>query len=44
MRFLLDIVDAVSTAIGVDRLGVRLSPFGQYGGIHDSNPRQLFSS
>ena len=44
IRFLLDIVDAVSTAIGVDRLGVRLSPFGQYGGIHDSNPEQLFSS
>jgi N-ethylmaleimide reductase len=44
IRFLLDIVDAVSTAIGVDRLGVRLSPFGQYGGIHDSNPGQLFSS
>jgi len=44
IRFLLEIVDAVSTAIGVDRLGVRLSPFGQYGGIHDSNPEQLFSS
>jgi N-ethylmaleimide reductase len=44
IRFLLDIVDAVSNAIGVDRLGVRLSPFGQYGGIHDSNPGQLFSS
>jgi N-ethylmaleimide reductase len=43
-RFLLEIVDAVSAAVGVDRLGVRLSPFGQYGGIHDSNPRQLFSS
>jgi N-ethylmaleimide reductase len=44
IRFLLEIVDAVSTAVGVDRLGVRLSPFGQYGGIRDSNPRQLFSS
>jgi N-ethylmaleimide reductase len=22
---------------------VRLSPFGQYGGIHDSNPKELFS-
>jgi N-ethylmaleimide reductase len=41
-RFLLDIVTEVSAAIGADRLGVRLSPFGQYGGIHDSNPRQLF--
>jgi N-ethylmaleimide reductase len=42
-RFLLDIVEVVSTAIGADRLGVRLSPFGQYGGIHDSNPGELFS-
>jgi N-ethylmaleimide reductase len=41
--FLLDIVEAVSAAIGADRFGVRLSPFGQYGGIHDSNPRELFT-
>jgi N-ethylmaleimide reductase len=41
-RFLLDIVDEVCTAIGADRLGVRLSPFGQYGGIHDSDPMALF--
>ena len=41
-RFLFEIVDEVTTAIGADRLGVRLSPFGQYGGIHDSNPLQLF--
>src|SRR6202142_234749 len=42
-RFLLEIVAAVSKAIGADRLGVRLSPFGQYGGIHDSNPGKLFN-
>jgi N-ethylmaleimide reductase len=42
-RFLLEIVGAVTAAIGVDRLGVRLSPFGQYGGIHDSNPLELFT-
>jgi N-ethylmaleimide reductase len=42
-RFLLDIVEEVSAAIGSDRLGVRLSPFGQYGGIHDSKPKELFS-
>ena len=41
-RFLLEIVEQVSAAIGTDRLGVRLSPFGQYGGIHDSNPKELF--
>ena len=42
-RFLLDIVADVSAAIGADRLGVRLSPFGQYGGIHDTKPEELFS-
>jgi N-ethylmaleimide reductase len=42
-RFLLDIVGAVIAAIGADRLGVRLSPFGQYGGIHDSHPGELFT-
>jgi len=42
-RFLLEIADEVATAIGADRLGVRLSPFGQYGGIHDSDPLELFS-
>jgi N-ethylmaleimide reductase len=43
-RFLMDIVEAVSDAIGADRCGVRLSPFGQYGGIRDSNPLALFTS
>ncbi len=42
-RFLFEIVDEVTAAIGAYRLGVRLSPFGQYGGIHDSNPLELFS-
>ncbi len=42
-RLLFEIVDAVSAAIGADRLGVRLSPFGRYGGIHDSNPLELFT-
>jgi len=43
VRFLLDIVEAVTAAIGPDRVGVRLSPFGQYGGIRDSNPLELFT-
>jgi N-ethylmaleimide reductase len=42
-RFLFEIVDEVTAAIAADRLGVRLSPYGQYGGIHDSNPLELFS-
>jgi N-ethylmaleimide reductase len=41
--FLFEIVDEVASAIGSDRLGVRLSPFGQYGGIKDSNPLELFA-
>ncbi len=41
-RFLLEIVDEVSNAIGAERLGVRLSPFGQYGGISDTAPFELF--
>jgi N-ethylmaleimide reductase len=41
-RFLLEIVDEIAAAIGAGRFGVRLSPFGQYGGIHDSNPLELF--
>jgi N-ethylmaleimide reductase len=42
-RFLLEIVDSVIAAIGVNRLGVRLSPYGQYGGISDTNPIALFT-
>jgi N-ethylmaleimide reductase len=41
-RFLLDIVDSIIAAIGADRIGVRLSPYGQYGGISDSDPIALF--
>jgi N-ethylmaleimide reductase len=42
-RFLLDIVDSVIAAIGANRLGVRLSPYGRYGGIFDSDPIALFT-
>lgn len=42
--FLAEIVESVGAAIGFDRLGVRLSPFGQYAGIHDSRPLQLFTA
>ena len=44
MRFLLEIVESVSAITGSQRVSVRLSPFGQYGGIHDSNPMRLFTS
>ena len=42
-RLLFEIVAAVSAEIGADRLGVRLSPFGRYAGIYDSNPLELFT-
>jgi N-ethylmaleimide reductase len=42
-RFLLEVVDATIAAIGANRLGVRLSPHGRYGGISDSNPAALIT-
>ncbi|MBB5059582.1 N-ethylmaleimide reductase [Granulicella aggregans] len=44
MRFLFEIVENVSAVTSSQKLGVRLSPFGQYGGIQDSDPMQLFTS
>ncbi|HMK78290.1 MAG TPA: alkene reductase [Xanthobacteraceae bacterium] len=42
-RFLLDVVDAVSSVFGADRVGVRLSPHFRSDGIADSNPAATFS-
>jgi N-ethylmaleimide reductase len=42
-RFLLEIVDSIIDVVGADHLGVRLSPYGRYGGISDSDPMALFS-
>ena len=42
-RFLLEIVDQIGAAIKGNALGVRLSPFGNYGGIRDSHPLELFT-
>jgi N-ethylmaleimide reductase len=39
----MDIVDSVAAQIGASRLGVRLSPYGRYGGISDTNPVALFT-
>jgi N-ethylmaleimide reductase len=41
-RLLLDVVTAVKGAIGADRMGVRLSPLGTAGGMHDSDPIALY--
>src|SRR5262245_5900140 len=38
MRFLLEVVDAVSAAVGAERTGVRISPQNGQNDIADSNP------
>ena len=42
-RFLLEVISAVSAAIGSDRVGVRISPTSTVWGINDSNPEQNFT-
>ncbi|BDD63672.1 hypothetical protein MPDQ_000590 [Monascus purpureus] len=37
-RFPLDIIKAVTSAIGADKVGVRFSPFSYFQDTHDSNP------
>ena len=42
-RFLLDVVDAVSAAVGAERTGVRISPQNTMNDIGDSDPQTLFN-
>jgi N-ethylmaleimide reductase len=42
-RLLLEVVDAVIEVWGKDRVGVRLSPFGAFSDMGDSDPIALFS-
>jgi N-ethylmaleimide reductase len=42
-RFAVEVVEAVSDAIGSERTGIRLSPVGRNQGISDSNPKETFS-
>lgn len=42
-RFLLQAIEAAASVMGMDRVGVRISPSGEFGGMHDSNPAALFS-
>jgi N-ethylmaleimide reductase len=42
-RLLLDVTKACATAIGADRLGVRISPVSTAGDSHDSHPQALFN-
>jgi N-ethylmaleimide reductase len=41
-RFLLEVMDAVTGAVGRERAGVRISPQGVANDIDDSNPQALF--
>jgi len=41
-RLLLEVVEAVTGAIGRERVGVRLSPNGAFNGISDSDPATTF--
>ncbi|MFJ2363778.1 alkene reductase [Pseudomonas sp. NPDC087697] len=41
-RLLLEVVEAVSALRGADRVGVRLSPSGEWNDMVDSNPEALF--
>ncbi|QSR28784.1 alkene reductase [Nocardioides aromaticivorans] len=44
LRFLLDVVAAVSDAIGAERVGVRLSPSGTWMQTNDSDKRALYGA
>ena len=42
-RFLLEVVEAVSSVWGADRVGIKLSPSNTFYGMVDSNPQATFS-
>ena len=42
-RLLLEVVDAAISVYGAGRVGVRLSPYGKFSDMHDSDPVALFS-
>ncbi len=42
-RFALEVVQAAIEVLGADRVGIRLAPTGNVGGIHDSNRLATFS-
>ena len=43
MRFLVAVVDEAVAAWAADRVGVRLSPWGRYNGMSDSDPAVLYA-
>lgn len=43
VRFLREALEALISVFGADRVGVRISPSGEWGGVSDSNPEATFS-
>lgn len=43
LRFLKEVIEAVTQAFGADRTGIRLSPFSNANNVTDSDPQALFS-
>ncbi len=41
-RFVLEILEALASVWGGDRVGVRIGPGGTFNGMHDTNPMALF--
>jgi N-ethylmaleimide reductase len=41
-RFLLEVLEAVGDVVGLDRVGIRLSPLGTFNDMHDSDPVGMF--
>ncbi|CCK70063.1 alkene reductase KNAG_0D03170 [Huiozyma naganishii CBS 8797] len=41
-RFTLEVVDALIDAVGAERVGIRFSPFGKYGGMSGSDDPQVY--
>ncbi|GAB5464709.1 MAG: alkene reductase [Candidatus Kapaibacteriales bacterium] len=42
IRFALEVVESVSSRVGADRTGIRLSPSGVFNGMSDSTPIETF--
>ncbi|KZT25930.1 FMN-linked oxidoreductase [Neolentinus lepideus HHB14362 ss-1] len=42
-RFSLEMVKAVSSAVGESKLGFRISPWGRFGGMREKDPKATFS-
>lgn len=42
IRFALEVTQAVTTEIGANRTGIRISPISASNGIHDSDPKPLY--